>query len=443
MGTEKLPKLIAYMAMPAIFSMFIQSMYNIVDSYFVSRISEPAFRAVTIAMPMQQLLTAVAVGTAVGVTSLIARSLGARDQTTANQTASHGVFLSAVNWLVFFVLAAFFSKVFYAAFTDHPDVYREGVRYLQIVLGASGGIILLIMVEKMLQGTGDMIKPMITQLLGAVLNIVLDPVLIFGLGPFPALGVSGAALATVLSQWISCGVALILLYRSRHKLQLTLHGFRPQKEILKGIYRVGLPSILIISITSFMIMALNQLLRRVSEQMISVLGVYFRLQSFIFMPIFGLTQGLMPIMGYNYGARNKKRLTGALKIGIGVSLAIMSLGVLLFQTQAASFLQLFQATPTMFEIGVPALRIISLSFWFAGTNLCLSTFFQAVGRGTYSLLLSVCRQFLFIVPPVFFLRFVSMEATWATFLFAEAASLIVAYWLYRKVSRTFPGKQSL
>ncbi len=435
MGTAKLPRLIFVMSMPAIFSMLIQSLYNVVDSYFVSQISEPAFRAVTIAMPMQQLLIAIAVGTAVGVTSFIARSLGAHEQGIADQTATHGFFLSGMNWLFFLILSLFFAKQFYGFYTQQAEVAEAGVRYLRIVLGFSGGAILLIMIEKILQATGDMIRPMFMQLTGAVLNILLDPILIFGLGPFPAMGVTGAAIATVSSQWIACIFAIVLLFRSRHKVRVRLKGFHPSGKILRGIYQVGFPSILIISITSFMVMTLNHLLRVVSEEMISVLGVYFRLQSFIFMPIFGLTQGLMPIMGYNYGAKNTQRLTGALRIGIFASLLIMTLGVLLFQTQAERFLTLFNATDLMKQAGIPALRIISLSFWFAGTNLCLSTYFQAVGVGKYSLMLSLLRQYIVIIPLVALFRTISIPLTWSSFLIAESVSLLFAFVLYRKVYR--------
>lgn len=433
MGTERLPKLIMLMSLPAMFSMLIQSLYNVVDSYYVSQLSEQAFRAVTIAMPMQQLLIAVGVGTAVGANSFIARSLGEKNQQMANRAAVHGFFLCGANWLLFLCIGLFFAPFFYAQFTVDPLVQTQGISYLRIVCSLSGGSILLIMIEKILQATGDMIRPMLMQLTGAVINIVLDPILIFGLGPFPAMGVSGAAIATVFSQWAACGLALFLLFRENHGVDLTLRKFRPSKEILHKIYQVGLPSILIISITSFMVMTLNSLLRKVSEQLISVLGVYFRLQSFVFMPIFGMTQGLMPIMAYNYGAKNRARLMGALRIGILVSLLIMTGGFFLFQTQADGLLFLFNATPLMMEMGVPALRIISLAFWFAGVNICLSTFFQALGLGKHSLLLSLSRQYVFIVPLVAIFRFISIPLTWLSFLIVETISLVVAYILFRRV----------
>lgn len=437
MGTEKLTRLIIAMSLPAMFSMLIQSLYNIVDSYFVSQISERSFRAVAIAMPVQQLLIAIAVGTAVGASSQIARSLGAKDQVRADRTATHGFILSLLNWAFFLLVGLAFAASFYSFFTDDPTVQAEGLQYLRIVMGFSGGGILLIMVEKILQATGDMIRPMFMQLTGAVLNILLDPILIFGWGQIPAMGVTGAAVATVFSQWFACGLALYLLFRKRHGVRLHFRRFRPSQEIIRRIYRVGLPSILIISITSFMVMTLNQILRVVSEQMISVLGVYFRLQSFVFMPIFGLTQGMMPIMGYNYGAKNQYRLTGTLRIGIFLSLAMMTAGVILFQLKPQELLLIFNATPEMLALGVPALRMISLSFWFAGVNLCLSTYFQALGLGKYSLILSLLRQYVLIVPLVMVFRFRGMTLTWSSFLWAEALSLLFGIYLYRKVYREY------
>lgn len=435
MGVKPLLPLIIQMALPAIFSMLIQSLYNIVDSLYISRISEEALRAVTIAMPMQQLLIAVSIGTSVGVNSLIARSLGEKNGEKANQTAMHGLLLGVFNWLLFLVFALLFSRPYYSLFTHNAEVFTQGVSYLLIVYSFSFGVTGISIIEKTLQATGDMIRPMQMQLMGAVLNIVLDPILIFGLGPIPAMGVKGAAFATVLSQIIACTFALLILLKKEHIIQIRFSAFQFSREILTKIYCVGFPSILIISIPSAMMMSLNHLLRAISEQAISVMGIYFRLQSFVFMPVFGLTQGMMPIMGYNYGAKNIKRLKGTLYYGIGISCVIMAVGVVLFQVIPTILLNLFSATPEMLAIGVPALRIISLGFLFAGVNICFSTFYQALGMGYYSMIISLLRQLIVVVPLLWFFRGVHLYLMWGSFLIAEFATLLFCLLLYKKVNR--------
>ena len=330
MGTAPVARLILSMSLPAMFSMLVQSLYNIVDSIFVAKIGESALAAVSLAFPIQTLMIAVAVGTGVGINSLISRRLGEGDRKAADRAASHGIILGAISWAVFALLGVFFSRPFFQMFSTNGAVIQAGADYLSIVTILSLGIFVEISVEKTLQATGNMIYPMIFQLIGAVINLILDPILIFGLLGFPAMGVAGAALATVLGQIISMIYSLYIVFRKDHEVTIRLKGFRFHARTVKDIYTVGAPSILMQSIGSVLNIGLNAILAGFSEAAVSVLGVYYKLQSFVFMPVFGLNQGVMPIMGYNYGARNRKRVLDALKWGCIIALCIMAVGCVLF-----------------------------------------------------------------------------------------------------------------
>ena len=426
MGTAPVARLILSMSLPAMFSMLVQSLYNIVDSIFVAKIGESALAAVSLAFPIQTLMIAVAVGTGVGINSLISRRLGEGDRKAADRAASHGIILGAISWAVFALLGVFFSRPFFQMFSTNGAVIQAGADYLSIVTILSLGIFVEISVEKTLQATGNMIYPMIFQLIGAVINLILDPILIFGLLGFPAMGVAGAALATVLGQIISMIYSLYIVFRKDHEVTIRLKGFRFHARTVKDIYTVGAPSILMQSIGSVLNIGLNAILAGFSEAAVSVLGVYYKLQSFVFMPVFGLNQGVMPIMGYNYGARNRKRVLDALKWGCIIALCIMAVGCVLFMGFPQLLLGMFNPTAEMLEIGIPALRTISLCFLPAALGILASTLFQAIGMGSRSLIISILRQVVIILPAAYLFSKISLASVWYAFPLAEVVSLLVS-----------------
>lgn len=439
MGEAPMLKLIVSMSLPAMFSMLIQALYNIVDSMFVAQIGEDALTAVSLAFPVQMLLVSVGVGTGVGINSLVARRLGERHKMDADAAAAHGLLLSAAMWVIFALLGALFTRPFIGLFTDDQNILRMGSDYLWVVTVFSFGVFLELSVEKTLQATGNMIFPMLFQLTGAVMNIILDPIFIFGLLGVPAFGVKGAAIATVIGQIGAMAFALCILFFKKHDVHITFRRFRWNWRIVRDIYSVGVPSIIMQSIGSFLVMGLNAILARFASA-VAVLGIYYKLQSFVFMPVFGLTQGVLPIMGYNYGARSKQRLMHALKIGVVIAVGIMILGTALFWLGTDWLLALFKATPqdapAMYTTGVDALHLISLSFIPAALGILFSTLFQATGFGTRSLIVSVLRQLVVILPCAWAFSFISVHAVWYAFPLAEVVSFIVSillFWtLYKK-----------
>ena len=354
MGVEPIRSLVLKMSFPMMVSMLMQAMYNIVDSIFVSRISENALTAVSLVFPYQMLIVAVAVGTGVGVNSLVARRLGEKRQEDANRAAAHGEFLSLLSGAAFGLLFALFTPQLIAVFNPDAEIYDYACTYLYYVGVPCIFLIFQCMFEKVLQATGDTFHAMLSQLTGAIFNIVFDPILIFGLLGFPKLGVAGAAIATVLGQLLGMLVGMYYLHKDNGLIQVKLRGFRPQRQFISEIYRVGLPSIVMQAIGSVTNFGMNKILIAFTPTAVSVLGVYFKLQSFVFMPVFGLNSGTMPIMSYNYGARNRKRVEEALRCGCLYAVAIMSVGTVLFQIFAEQFLLLFDASAFMLEIGVPA-----------------------------------------------------------------------------------------
>ena len=416
MGSAKMLPLILTMALPAMFSMLIQALYNIVDSYFVAQVSQNALTAVSLAFPIQNLLVAFGVGTGVGVSSLISRRLGERDQEAADNAATHGIILSAITYVVFAVFGAIVARPFTALYTQDAEVLSMGMTYITIVTVASFGFFFAAVIEKMLQATGNMVMPMIIQLVGAVANIIFDPILIFNFN----MGVAGAAYATVGGQILS-----MIVFFGNHAIALEFKGFRFHGKTMKDIYVVGLPSIVMNAIGTLMTMAMNGILAGFSAVAVNVFGVYFKLQSFVFMPVFGLTQGLMPIMGYNYGARDKKRVTGAVKIGCVIALIIEIAGLIVFEICPGTLISIFNATPELHEIGDSALRIIAIHFPMAAIGITLSTLFQATGHGMYSLVQSVMRQLVVLVPAAWLLSKISLGAVWFCFPISELISLIV------------------
>lgn len=436
MGVMPIGKLLLSMSLPAMFSMFIQAMYNVVDSMYVAQIGENALTAVSLAFPIQNLIIAVAVGSGVGLNSLISRRLGERRKEDADKAATHGLLIALVAWVAFLLFGLFGTAPFFAAFTADPEIFSMGVQYTSVVTIFSFGCFGEIALEKALQGTGNMIWPMVFQLSGAVTNIILDPIFIFGWFGLPAMGVLGAAVATVLGQIFSMFLAVYVIHRKDHAVEIRLRGFRPEGRILRDIFAVGLPAIVMQSIGSAMTMGMNNILMSFSSSAVAVFGVYFKLQSFVFMPVFGLGQGALPIMGYNYGARNKQRMMHTLRLACTISLCIMTAGCLLFVLLPRQLLGLFNATPEMLSIGVPALRIIGCCFPFAALSISFSNFFQAVGCGVNSLVISVARQLVGILPLAWLLSRVSLEATWLAFPLAEAGSLVVSITMLVAVYRS-------
>lgn len=426
MGTMPMTKLILSMSLPAMFSMTIQALYNIVDSVFIGQYNQNGLTATSFAYPLQMLLVSVAVGTAVGVNSLISRKLGEKDFKMANDTATHGIFLCFFSYILFLILGLFVAGPFMNLYTNNKEIAQMGQQYLSIVLSCSIFCIVQVMIEKIIQATGNMIMPMLTQIVGAVINIIFDPLLIFGVGPFPQLGIVGAAIATVFGQFCGMIACILVMVYKNHEVKVTLKNFRFNSITLKSIYAVGFPSIIMQSISSIMIIGLNAIIA-VSEVAVTVLGIYFKIQSFVFMPCFGLNQGLMPIIGYNYGAGNRKRLYSALKRGTIIAIIIMSIGTILFWTIPDVFISMFGGGSELMEAGMPAFRIISLCFIPAAIGIVFTTLFQAVGKGIRSLLMSFCRQLVLILPIAYILSIIfDISAVWYAFPIAEAGSLILA-----------------
>ena len=434
MGTMPINRLLITMSLPMIISMLVQAMYNIVDSIFVSRIDQAALTAVSMAFPIQNLLIAVSAGTCVGVNALLSRSLGEKNYKNANLAASNGLFLAFVSFLFFALFGIFGSRMFFESQTSNPIIIEYGVKYLQIICIFSFGILGEMMFERILQSTGQTFYCMITQGTGAIFNILMDPVLIFGLAGFPAMGIEGAAIATVIGQILAFALAALINHHKNHEVRITIRGFKPHRNTIAVIYQVGVPSIIMQSISSVMTFGMNKILIAFSETAVAVFGVYFKLQSFIFMPIFGLNNGMIPIVAYNYGARSRKRIMQTIRLSIGIAVSIMLIGLAIFQLKPDVMLGLFQADEEMISIGVPALRIISLSFIFAGYCIILGSAFQALGNGVYSLIVSVARQLICILPlAAFFASHFGLNAVWYSIPLAEITSMTLSTILFRKI----------
>ncbi len=426
MGTMPIPKLLISMSLPMIISMLVQALYNIVDSMFVAQLNEAALTAVSLAFPIQNLMIAVAAGTGVGINALLSRSLGERKLEDANKIASNGVLLALLSSLVFAVLGGFGSHFFFAAQTSDALIVEYGTQYLTIITVASMGVFLQVTYERLLQSTGKTIFNMITQGSGAIINIILDPILIFGYFGFPAMGVAGAALATVIGQFSATLLAVFFHNKYNKEIVVRRRGFKLDKTTIQNIYKIGVPSIIMQSIGSLTTFCMNNILLMFSSTAATVFGVYFKLQSFVFMPVFGLTNGMIPIVAYNYGARKKKRIYGTLKLSICIAVGIMILGVVVFQLFPKTLLGMFDASENMIAIGVPALRTISLSFAFAGYSIICGSLFQALGNGVYSMMVSIARQIVVIIPVAFiFAKLFGLDMVWWSYPIAEIVSVVM------------------
>lgn len=436
MGTMPMFKLILSMSLPAMLSMTVQAMYNIVDSYFVAQVSENALTAVSLVFPMQTFLISVGAGTAVGLNSLISRRLGEKRQKEADSAATHGILLGVFNWILFVIIGVFFSGVFIKSFNAAKEVEGMAIQYMSINCIFSLGVFVEINIEKILQATGNMIYPMIFQMIGAITNIILDPIFIFGLLGVPRMEVAGAAIATVIGQNVAMVVSLIVIFTKEHKVTIEFKNFKFNKSIVKNIYAVGFPSIVMQAIGSVMVVGVNAIIITFTATAVAVFGVYYKLQSFVFMPVFGLMQGVMPVIGYNFGARKHDRLISAVKIGCAISLTIMVIGTVIFLIMPGRLLSIFNASSEMLSIGVPALRTICLCFIPAAIGISFSNVFQAVGHGFMSLVISLLRQLIVLLPAAYFLSKIGLYAVWYAFPIAEVFSLAASVFMFVHLNRT-------
>lgn len=444
LGTMPISKLIWNMSLPIIASMLVQALYNIVDSVFVSWVSEASLTAVSLAFPAQNLMISLAAGTAVGVNALLGRALGAGEQQRVDRVAMNGMFLALVGFVVSCVLGLTCAGAFLRSQTQVEEIVVMGEQYLHIVMGCSFALFGQIMLERLLQGTGRSLLSMYTQGLGAIVNIILDPVFIF----LFKMGVAGAAVATVIGQ--ICGMLLAAYFnvKKNQDIRLQVRGFRPDWRIIGSIYAIGLPSVIMMAIGSVMTFLMNKILivyHAAHETAATAFGIYFKLNSFIFMPVFGMNNGVVPIIAYNYGAQNRARMVEAIKRSAVYASAIMVVGMALFLAIPGTLLNIFDASETMLSVGIPALRTICLSFWIAGACIALSGSFQALGKSLYSMVISIVRQLVFLVPIAYVLaRYGAANGNsnlvWWCFPLAELASLAVTLAFFRRLYRTLIAK---
>lgn len=432
MGYMPVSKLLISMSLPIMISMLVQALYNIVDSIFVAQLGENALAAVSLAFPIQSIMISVAVGTAVGVNSLISRKLGQKRKEEANLAATHGLILGVISYLFFALFGFVGARAYFNVFSNDPSIIDMGVQYISICTIFSFGIFIQIISERIMQAAGITIFNMFTQLTGAIINIILDPILIFGLFGVPKMGIAGAAIATVVGQILAMLLSLLFNHLKNHEVRIKIRNFTFEGYVVAEIYRVGAPSIVMQSIGSVMVMGLNTIIAS-SAAAISVLGVYFKLNSFAFMPVFGLTNGLIPICAYNFGAKNKDRILAAVKDALIYAMIILTLGMVAFLAIPDKLLMMFNASDEMLRIGVPALRFISLSFPLAAVGIVMSSLFQALGEGMYSLIMSVCRQLLVILPLAYILnKLFGLTMLWASFAVAEVISLFICLYLFKR-----------
>jgi putative MATE family efflux protein len=450
LGTMEMKRLVPKISVPIMLSMLVQALYNVVDSIFISRYDPNGLTSVSLAFPFQMLMIALGVGMGTGINSLLSRRLGEKRPDEARRAAWNGWLIEAASALLFLLMGVFAAGALMGAVVSDNLMNAESIRetgtvYLSIVTTWSFGLFTAVFFERLLQATGNTVLSMITQMTGAVVNIILDPIMIFGLIGFPKMGVAGAAIATVIGQWCSAGVGFLLNQKKNPELRLKLSDFAVDRNALHDIIAVGLPSAVMQAIGSVMNLGMNAILSgfEQSNAALNVMAVYFKLQSFIFMPVFGLGTGLIAIIGYNYGARNKERIYSCIKVALATAIGIMLVGMFLFMVFPAQLMAIFESdaeaalTAQMTQIGVVAMRIISTCFLPAAVGITLSTVFQAVGKGTYSMLLSICRQLAVLLPAAWLIARLTnnVYAVWWSFLIAEVVSLVICLMLYKKCNR--------
>ncbi len=437
MGVMPIKSLIINMSVPMMISMLVQALYNVVDSIFVAQISENALAAVTFAFPLQNLMIAFASGTGVGINALLSKSLGEKNYRQSNAAANNGLLLTLFNYILFLLIGLFFTNAFICSQTTDPQIIAAGDTYLRIVCLFSFGQFFQITFERLLQSTGRTLLSMISQMLGAIINIIFDPIMIFGLLGFPTLGVAGAAYATVMGQIIAALVGLFLNLRFNKELHLSVSEIlHPDRSIIGRIYYVGIPSILMISIGSVMTYFMNLILVGFSTTAAAVFGVYYKLQSFFFMPVFGLNNGLIPVLAFNYGARSKHRIDEALRFALCLAIGVMVCGTLVMETIPGVLLDLFQASPEMREMGIHALRTIAVHFPLAACGIVMGSIFQSLGQSFYSLVISLARQLVVLIPVAWLLSLSgNVNLVWWCFLVAEAVSMALSLFFFCRVYR--------
>ncbi len=436
MGVMPVNKLLMSMSLPMMASMLVQALYNIVDSMFVAQLSENALTAVSLAFPAQNLMIAIGAGTGVGMNALVSRALGEKNKERANLIANNGVLLLFLSAVVFSLMCIFGSELFFKLQTKDAEIVQYGKDYLQIVGGLSFGIYLQFAFERILQSTGRTFYTMLTQGMGAIINIILDPIMIFGFFGCPAMGIKGAALATVIGQVCAASLALWFNKKKNDDIVINPKKYFLNAHAVKGIYAIGIPSICMASIGSIMTFGMNKILIAFSSTAAAVFGVYFKLQSFIFMPVFGMNNGMVPIIGFNYGARKPDRLMATMHLATKYAMTMMAAGTIIFWAFTPQLLAIFNASEQMLEIGIPALRFISLSFLLAGFNIIRISTMQALGHGVVSLVISIMRQLMVLLPVAFiFSRMFGLKAAWLAFPIAEVVALIVTILFFRKVYR--------
>ena len=437
MGVMPIKKLVISMALPMMFSMLVQALYNIVDSYFVARLSEDALAAVTVAFPIQNMMIAVGSGTGVGINALLSRSLGEKRFDRADDAANTGIALAFFSYLAFLVIGLTASRPFIISQTSSEAVREFGIIYTTLCCTMSIGVFFQMTFERLLQSTGRTVLSMLSQVTGAVINILLDPILIFGLWGAPALGIAGAAIATVFGQIIASVLGLFLNLRFNHDIHLSgKRILRPKAAVVRDIYLVAVPSILMMAIGSIMSYAMNRILDTFSSTATAVFGAYFKLQSFFFMPVFGINAGIIPILAYNLGAGKKDRIRGTLRFALGLAVVIMVLGTLCFELFPAQLLGIFNASGRMLTIGIPAMRIVAVHFPLAAVCIILGSVFQAFSVSIYSLIVSVCRQLVILIPAAYLLaRSGIVDLVWLSFPIAEVMSVVITLLMFRRVCR--------
>ena len=443
MGYMPVGKLVFSMSLPMIISMLVQACYNVIDSIYISRFSEEALAAVSYAFPAQNLMIGFATGIGVGVNAVLSKSLGEKNYKGVNKSAGNGLLLAIASYILFLVFGLFGSRWFISFQTGTESIIDFGTDYLTVCCCFSFGIFGEVLFERYMQSTGRTIYTMFTQGIGAICNIILDPIFIFGYLGFPAMGAKGAAIATVIGQIIAFLIAVVLNHLKNPEVKLDKESFLPDGKIIGRILEVGVPSILMMAVGSLMTTGMNKILHRFSDLAVTVFGVYFKLQSFIFMPIFGLNNGVIPIVAFNYGARHKKRMMKAVKVACFAASGFMAFGLLIMQVFPAQALSLFDASNEMLEIAIPALRIISTSYIFAGICIALGSVFQALGHGTYSTIVSIARQLLILLPAAYLFSLSGkLNLVWVAFPLAEIMSITVTLILfariYKKVIREIP-----
>lgn len=446
MGVMSENKLLLSISIPIMLSMLIQALYNFVDSIFVARFSEDAFTAVSLTFPIQIFMIAVGIGTGIGINALLSRSLGEKDYITANKSANIGVFITFVSALVFTVIGLLFSRTYFASQVDVPEIINYGRDYMFYNCVFSFGLFGQLLFSRLLQSTGQSVLSMILQLVGTIINLILDPIFIFGLFGVPTMGVKGAAIATVISQVISMFFGIYLNNKYNVEIKLSLKQMKPDVDIIKRIYLVAFPSIIMQTVVSVMALAFNNILLTFTETAVNVFGIYFKVQGFFFMPVFGLNSGIVSIVAYNYGAKKPDRIIKTVKLALIYASGILFVGFLVFQFVPHYLLYIFDSSDEVLEIGVTAFRYISLCFLFGGFTITVTSFFQALGKGFLSMFISIIRQFVLIIPMAYFLSLTgNVDLVWLAFpiseFFAAGLAAIALHRVYHQV--IIPLKEDL